>query len=106
IAVISRGVSEKANMIGRRLAFLAPLFEEGVEALADKRAGAVTGVLRDQKDIGRALHVQKIGVAFGRESLLLQLRAGAQRGFQLSARGSARRRSGERCDLGIVIAVM
>ena len=76
---------------GERLAFVAPLLEEGVETLANQRAGAVAGVLGDHPQAGRALGAQVVRIAFGRKAFLLQLRAGAERGFQLT---------------GIVLAIM
>ena len=72
-------------MIRRCLALVAPLLQERIEPLPDQRTGAVPGFLGDQKDIGRAFHMQEIGLALRREALLFQLRARAKRRFQLAA---------------------
>ena len=76
---------------GDALALVAPFLEKGVEPLANQRAGAVAGVLGNHPQAGRAFGAQVIRIAFGREAFLLQLRAGAKRGFQLT---------------GIVLAIM
>jgi hypothetical protein len=78
IAVVAGGICHEADVFGRGLAVVAPLLEEGVEALAHQRAGSVAGVLRDEEDIGRAFHVEEVRVAFGGEALLLQLGARAE----------------------------
>src|SRR5216110_1913932 len=41
-AVVARGVSQEADVIGRNLALVAVLFEERVKPLTDERAGSVT----------------------------------------------------------------
>ena len=87
IAVVTRRVGQKTDVVGRRLAFVAPFLEEGVKPLAHQRTRAVTRILRNQEDGGKALHPQKVGVAFRREAFLFELRPGVQRGFQLARDG-------------------
>src|SRR5262249_39834960 len=64
IPVVAGGIGDEADVIGRRLAFVAPLLEKFVQALADERASAVAGLERDEKDVGRAFDVEEVGIAF------------------------------------------
>ena len=54
-AVVARGVSQEADVIGRNLAFVAVLFEERVKPLTDERAGTVTGFLGNHPQARSAL---------------------------------------------------
>ena len=57
---------------------------KSVETLAHQRAGAMAGVLGLQPEARRPFGSQIVRIAFGREAFLFQLRAGAQRGFELA----------------------
>ena len=80
---------QEANVVRRALTFVAMFHEKGVEPLANQRAGAVTGGQGLHPQSGSALGAEVIGIADRRETFLLELRAGAERGFQLTEIGLA-----------------
>lgn len=70
------------------------------------RTGAVTGILRDQKNGFGTFSPQLVRVAFGSVALALQLLTDLDGGFQLPPRGRSRRRERNGAGSGLILAAM